>query len=270
MTFALASRPLVSHSPDGLVRSVRRDNAEILAHQISRWAMRSRDTEAVRVLENAAPFIESQPCYLDGDVERWLYDHLTLHLGVGEDLFDEYEPKRDGIERRLLGYAGNVVIPEQSRYLRAVRLGLKFEKNDGWRYDASMWLIAQAITNQGRVRSNNVAPLEFEGLKFRSYTETIVYRELKRRGHPVAPLPVVIQGGETYERREPDFLIIYRGRVIIIEVHGPLSDASDERLAYLARAGAIIHHLAVDRCSDTAAAKTAIDEVFGRVDRIIV
>jgi very-short-patch-repair endonuclease len=43
---------------------------------------------------------------------------------------------------------------------------------------------------------------------------------LKTLGVTFAPLPVFIQGGETYRRIEPDF-VVYKGRqVMVVEVDG--------------------------------------------------
>lgn len=78
----------------------------------------------------------------------------------------------------------------------------------------------ERITNQGRVRSDNIAPLKCDGLLFRSYPEINFYKALKRNGILFSPLPAYILGGEYYKRCEPDFVIIKDGKSIIIEVDG--------------------------------------------------
>jgi hypothetical protein len=43
----------------------------------------------------------------------------------------------------------------------------------GWREDTAAWLRGSGVTNQGRVRSDNVAAKEFDGLLFRSQPKSI-------------------------------------------------------------------------------------------------
>lgn len=90
----------------------------------------------------------------------------------------------------------------------------------GWREHDERWLKGENVSNQGRVRSDNVATREEDGLLFRSDAEVTLYRALKRRGVTFAPLPVFIRGGTTYHRLEPDFLIIKDGLVFQVEVDG--------------------------------------------------
>lgn len=67
------------------------------------------------------------------------------------------------------------------------------------------------MTNQGRVRSKNVAPRERDGLLFRSQAEINLYLALKQVGVSFAPLPVFVRGGREYQRIEPDFIILKDG-----------------------------------------------------------
>ena len=76
------------------------------------------------------------------------------------------------------------------------------------------------MSNQGRVRSDNVAPLSVDGLIFRSQPEIHLYRALKSMGISFAPLPVFIRGGTEYRRIEPDFVIVQAGLVMVVEVDG--------------------------------------------------
>ena len=59
----------------------------------------------------------------------------------------------------------------------------------------------------------------YDGLYFRSRTETRIYDALKQRGALFFPLPVAVLGND--ERKlEPDFVVIYKQKVGILEVHG--------------------------------------------------
>jgi hypothetical protein len=89
-----------------------------------------------------------------------------------------------------------------------------------WRDKARTWLAGDGVTNQGRVRSDNIASRECDGLLFRSEPEILLYKALKSLGLSFAPLPVFIRGGQTYRRIEPDFVIVKSGIVMIVEVDG--------------------------------------------------
>lgn len=73
------------------------------------------------------------------------------------------------------------------------------------------WLRGEGITNQGRVRSDNIAARAFDGLLFRSQPEINLYGALKAAGVSFAPLPVFVRGGHDYRRIEPDFIIVKDG-----------------------------------------------------------
>jgi hypothetical protein len=77
---------------------------------------------------------------------------------------------------------------------------------------------------------------------------------------------VFVQGGTDYERREPDFVILRKSRLCIIEVHGPLSNTSDERLQFLINEGAVVERVSADRCDTLAKARGAAEEVLRRID----
>jgi hypothetical protein len=89
-----------------------------------------------------------------------------------------------------------------------------------WRDKARSWLAGSGVNNQGRVRSDNIASRECDGLLFRSEPEILLYNALKSLGVSFAPLPVFLRGGQTYQRIEPDFVIIRDGMVMIVEVDG--------------------------------------------------
>ena len=73
------------------------------------------------------------------------------------------------------------------------------------------------------MRSDNVAPYEVDGLLFRSQPEINLYRALKDRSISFAPLPVFIRGGDYAAELEPDFVILHRGQVLVVELDGSSS-----------------------------------------------
>jgi hypothetical protein len=71
--------------------------------------------------------------------------------------------------------------------------------------------------NTGRLVSE--APIEHDGLRFRSRTEVRVYDELKRRNVLFFPNATAVLGGKNI-KREPDFLVCLDGKWGILEVMG--------------------------------------------------
>jgi hypothetical protein len=115
-----------------------------------------------------------------------------------------------------------------------------------WQEQALAWLRGEGVNNQGRVRSDNIAAMEYDGLLFRTNSEINLYRALKAEGIPFAPLPVFIRGGKEYKRIEPDFVLLIGGMMAVIEVDGGAHRESpaeaDERTAMLEREGVHVIH----------------------------
>lgn len=144
-----------------------------------------------------------------------------LALEVPLHLFGQVgDPERSEIETAIRGRFESLLRGFDNDLLRVVAIRPRLETNDRWRQDATAWLAGQGITNQGRVRSDNIASREFEGLLFRSQAEINLFRALKALALPVAPLPVIVRGGAEYQRVEPDFLIVKAGITAIVEVDG--------------------------------------------------
>lgn len=65
-----------------------------------------------------------------------------------------------------------------------------------------------------------MAPLNCDGLLFRSEPEIHLYRALKAIGLFFAPLPVFRRGGESYRRIEPDFVLFKNGVHFLVVMDG--------------------------------------------------
>jgi hypothetical protein len=85
------------------------------------------------------------------------------------------------------------------------------EAPSDWRKQTLAWLRGEGVTNQGRVRSDNIAARQYDGLLFRSDQEINLYRAFKALGVTFAPLPVFVRGGNEYRRIEPDFIVVKGG-----------------------------------------------------------
>lgn len=86
---------------------------------------------------------------------------------------------------------------------------------DNWQSDFNN----STVNNQALFTFNDGSKIPFEGLNFRSKTEVKIYEALLRKGLLVMPLPVVAMGiREKY--KEPDFVVCYKGKMGILEIHG--------------------------------------------------
>ena len=129
----------------------------------------------------------------------------------------------------------------------------KIVPDDQWRQKAIAWLRGEGITNQGRVRSDNIASRQHDGLLFRSGPEIMLYRALKAKGVSFAPLPVFIRGGTDYRRIEPDFIIVKDGAVMAVEVDGDTMHhetpvEAHNRTTMLVHEGVYLERVNADAC----------------------
>ncbi|EJL01865.1 MULTISPECIES: hypothetical protein [Pseudomonas] len=118
----------------------------------------------------------------------------------------------------------------------------------GWREEAMRYVKGDGVTNQGRVRSDNIASQQHQGLLFRSQAEVTLFKALTKARLPVAPLPVFVRIGNTYNRLEPDFVVIYKGLTFVVEVdgdtyHAELPAEADKRLVPLTYEGVEVRRL---------------------------
>jgi len=62
--------------------------------------------------------------------------------------------------------------------------------------------------------------MQHKGLLFRSKAEITLFEAMIRAGLAVSPLPVFVRIGKNYNRIEPDFLVVYKGLTLVVEVDG--------------------------------------------------
>jgi hypothetical protein len=141
------------------------------------------------------------------------------------------------------------------------------EAHEGWRDEALRYVKGEGVTNQGRVRSDNIASLQHQGLLFRSKAELTLFTALIRAKLPVAPLPVFVRVGKSYNRLEPDFVVIYKGLTFIIEVdgdtyHRELPAEADKRLVPLTYEGVEVRRVRASELGNDAAADQVVRELM--------
>ena len=194
------------------------------------------------------------------DFEYWSYDNwngglhkwnLTIRTPVrlyAQFTSDEIKEA----EKTILRTTGEVW-KDTDHDFNEFQIAPEISSKPDWRDQALQWLRGDGINNQGRIRSDNVAAREEDGLLFRSTPEIFLYRAFKEMGVTFAPLPVFLRGGSSYQRIEPDFVLFSNKLLMIIEVDGDTvhreSPAeADKRTRLFKYEGAFVEHVAASEC----------------------
>lgn len=197
---------------------------------------------------------------------------LSVSLEVYAQLDDE---ERKEIEEKFAEEVCKLFrFDSQNQHLNDVRISAKVSSGDSqWRAKAKAWSSGQGLTNQGRVRSSNIASKTADGLLFRSQPEVNLYYALKQQGISFAPLAVFVRGGQSYQRMEPDFIVIKDGVVLQIEVDGDTVHTetpaeAQTRVAMLEDEGVHVYRLAASQCDSEQkaiiCAKSIVDKINTR------
>jgi hypothetical protein len=112
-----------------------------------------------------------------------------------------------------------------------------------------------------------------DGLLFRSHAEVTLYRALKDTGVPFAPLAVFLQGGSTYQRIEPDFVLIRDRVVLVVEVDGDTVHRerpaeADRRLRMLKHEGVVIERVLASECDTPEKARSCALRLVGVMEKL--
>lgn len=180
--------------------------------------------------------------------------YYALQLEVPTPIYGQIVNDRQDCEQEILQRAELLLRSYRNYYITSVYISPSLDAEKGWRERAQAWVAGSGISNQGRVRSDNIATRTCDGLLFRSQQEIHLYKALKYLGVSFAPLPVFIHGGPTYRRIEPDFVIIKDGIVMIVEVDGDTvhlespAEAHD-RITMLVHEGAYVERVKAHECN---------------------
>jgi hypothetical protein len=204
--------------------------------------------------------------------DKW--EVFDAWLSVPQALFLSVIDRLDDLERELLQQAQFLLRAEPGIILEKFTIEPKNVDDPDWRPKAKAWLKGKGVNNQGRVRSDNIAPYTKDGLLFRSKPEINLYDALKARGITFAPLPVFIRGGDTYRRIEPDFVIFQSGRVFVIELHGlPFHTESPveahERTTMFHWEGAHIEPIEASECDTPEKANRVADQIQDLIRKLL-
>jgi hypothetical protein len=141
-----------------------------------------------------------------------------------------------------------------------------------WHEQALAWLRGEGVNNQGRVRSDNIAARQYDGLLFHTDEVINFYRAFRAQGVTFAPLPIFVQGGNRHKRIEPDFMVIKGGMVALIEADGPIHQESpveaQERITMLVHEGAHPIRVRSSECSTMEGAEVCAKRILATLAKV--
>jgi len=227
------------------------------------------DTRSVAILAMSKPRIEQT------DYDRWDGGQTgyTIYLEVPQSLYDQIASDLDGIEQSFRDRASAIVRLYEREWVSRFVISTELVVDPQWREKASSWVSGHGVTNQGRARSSNIAPRMVDGLLFRSIPEINLYRALKSAGVSFAPLPVFVRGGQSYQRIEPDFVIVSNGIVVIVEVDGDTVHKESPAEAHtrtimLAHEGAYIERVNAKECGTEDLARECAAKILKTIQKL--
>lgn len=171
----------------------------------------------------------------DFGIDSWRF-FVSLPVHIFYAMNDE---ERKATEEAIENVATPFFVSTPQDVLESVTLTpMVTSASEGWREEAIRFIKGEGVTNQGRVRSDNIASKQHRGLLFRSKAEITLFEALSRAKLAVAPLPVFVRVGKAYNRLEPDFVVVYKGLTFVVEVdgdtfHKELPAEADKRLVPL-------------------------------------
>jgi hypothetical protein len=200
----------------------------------------------------------------------------SLRLALRLDLFSRMSDDERKAAAATIGECVRLFFREfDTGFFEDVHVVPRAVENARWREQATALLGGVGISNQGRVRSDNIASLSLDGLLFRSQPEIHLYRAFKALGLTFAPLPVFVRGGVSYVRLEPDFVVLRDGLVLVVEVDGDTYHRESpveahQRLAALDHEGAKIERVRASECETPESAKSCAERLVKLLDKRII
>jgi len=196
----------------------------------------------------------------------------SVYLDVPQPIYLEIHAELEAISKTIEEKLGTFLHRYDRTWIGRVTISPQLIESESWQQDARDWLSGKGITNQGRVRSNNIANRQCDGLLFRSGPEINIYKALKTKGVAFAPLPVFVKGGKEYSRIEPDFIVIKDGLVLCLEidgdtVHHETPAEANSRTRILSNEGAIVERYPASRCETPEKAEELAREILSQIEK---
>jgi hypothetical protein len=252
-------------------------NAESIAAALAHVAIAQGDAPTVTALAVSIPRLEVIG-YEDGSGNRYRYPGdcdiavLALYLEVPAASFGQISHVREEIQSCLWSVFRSIVDAYPHFNAAGVHIVPALKAPANWHEQALSWLRGEGVNNQGRVRSDNIAARQYDGLLFRTKEEINLYRAFKALGVTFAPLPVFVRGGNGTRRIEPDFVIVKGGMIAVIEVDGPIHRESPvdahNRLAMLAYEGAHTERIRSEECSTMENAEICAKRILAALAKV--
>lgn len=173
-------------------------NPEAILCTLARLFAADGAAREVAILAHSTPELETIG-YDNWDGGQTFY---CLHLNLPLVLYTQVKTDVETIEKAIQKRLQILVKQYPSDHVDIVSINPAVVEDPQWREKAQSWLAGNKISNQGRVRSDNVAPHSVDGLLFRSRPEINLYHALKSMGVSFSPLPVFIRGGDSYQSKE--------------------------------------------------------------------
>jgi len=119
-------------------------------------------------------------CSLDSDEGNMNISYWILSISLDVKIFFAMtEEDREAVKTAITGVISPFFASTPDHALSFVNISpLVNEPEDGWREDAMRFVQGEGVTNQGRVRSDNIASKEHQGLLFRSQAEITLFKAL--------------------------------------------------------------------------------------------
>ena len=234
----------------------------------ARLLVRQKHVTAASILANAGGHMAHwQHDNWDGGQDIW-----RLSLAIPAEVYFDLEGKED-LETQINASLNTAIEVLQGSNFIVVKIVTSLDEDPDWRHKVNQHISGEGITNQGRVRSDNIATRQHDGLLFRSMPEIHFYDALKRSGVPFAPLSVVLHGGMNYRRVEPDFMIYKHGLTMLVEIDGDLFHpetpaAAHARLKFITDEGATLDRITASECNTPQKAQEAVERVLATIDKI--
>ncbi|MFY4698780.1 hypothetical protein [Burkholderia glumae] len=244
------------------------ENLEPLLASVSRQFAFDGSGNEVAVIVTATPKIE------ETSYDNWnggTYGY-TVTLEVPAHVYAQAKPSLPQLEKTIAAKIGEFLRSSSNHILDGVVITPEVVGDEQWRDKARAWLAGDGVTNQGRVRSDNIAPRRLDGLLFRSKPEMLLYEALKATGVPFAPLPVFVRGGKQYRRIEPDFVVVKQGIIVQVEVDGDTVHTESPadahaRSAMLSHEGVYVERVKASECDTPERAAFCAQKILTAIDR---